>query len=117
MHSPPLYKVIIRGMVDWQAVDIPAIVRVPTRMVDGKVIDARGQPLVNAVVKAENGLGRYVGTTDTRRRLRVSSSQGSQIRFDQRVLVASLPPVPGAPGDEGYSRKAGPARLASVVQR
>jgi hypothetical protein len=35
-------------------------------MLEGKAIDTQGRPLVNAVVKADNGLGRYAGTTDIR---------------------------------------------------
>jgi hypothetical protein len=66
MHSPPLWKVTLKATVDGKPLDVPAIVRVPTKMLEGKVIDRYGRPLFNARVKAENRLGRYLGTTDVR---------------------------------------------------
>jgi beta-lactamase regulating signal transducer with metallopeptidase domain len=64
MHSPPMWKVALSATVDGKPRDLPAIVRIPTKMLEGLAIDAAGRPLVKAFVKAENGLGRYVATTD-----------------------------------------------------
>jgi protocatechuate 3,4-dioxygenase beta subunit len=64
MHSPSLYKVFVRGALGPMPLDIPAIVRIPSKMLEGTVVDNNGRPVAGAWVEAKDGLGRYVDTTD-----------------------------------------------------
>ncbi|HEV3304736.1 MAG TPA: M56 family metallopeptidase [Planctomycetaceae bacterium] len=64
MHSPSLYKVFVRGAIGPMPLDVPAIVRIPSKMLEGTVVDHNGRPVAGAWVEAKNGLGRYVATAD-----------------------------------------------------
>ncbi len=63
-HAPSLYKVIIRGSMGGSPIDVPAIVRIPSKFLEGTVVDANGRHIPGAWVEAKDGLGRYVATSD-----------------------------------------------------
>jgi hypothetical protein len=46
--------------------DVPAIVRIPSKILEGTVVDNNGRPVFNARVEGKDGFGHYDGTTDVR---------------------------------------------------
>jgi hypothetical protein len=125
LHSPSLWKVTLKATVGGKPLDVPAIVRVPTKMLEGKVIDAHGQPLVNARVKAENRLGRYLGRTDVRGEFEMQVPKASKFEsYDvslpdrlvtevkiqkEEPLVLEVDAISATGGDEFSRRKKDPS--------